>query len=338
VSGREQSNAGSRESRESGRELRGAVIGLGAMGRHHARIMASLPGATLVACCDADEARAAEHARLHGAAALRAPEELPDDLDIAVVSTPTSSHRSIAEPLLRRGVACLVEKPLAGSLEDADAMIAAAREGGAVLHVGHAERFNPVMLAVRDLLRAPLFVEGHRLGGFPDRSLDVDVVLDLMIHDLDLLLWLAGGDVVEAHAIGVGVLTDKVDIANARVLLSGGCTANLTASRVSAEATRKLRFFQQDLYVSVDLRERVAEIVRVERAGTKPQIVREKTEPPQDAHEPLRLEQEALIAARAGELSSGVTGDEGRRALGAALRVLDAMAAHAARVEASRST
>lgn len=316
--------------------LRGAVIGLGAMGRHHARIMGSLQGMRLVACCDANPSRAREHAEASGAAAITSASDLPPDLDVAVVATPTSSHRAIAEPLLRRGVSCLIEKPVAASLDDADALILAAREGGAVLHVGHAERFNPALRAVRDLISEPLFVEGHRLGGFPDRSLDVDVVLDLMIHDLDLLLWLSGGEIEDVAAIGVGVLTSKVDIANARIVLDTGCAANLTASRVSAEPTRKLRIFQQDLYVSIDQRERVAEVVGIDRRGERPQIRREKTMAA-DAPEPLRLEQEALLAARRGEPSAGVTGLEGRRALAAARRVLEALDAHAARVATARA-
>lgn len=318
--------------------VRGAVIGLGAMGRHHARIMAALPGVSLVACCDSDIARAREHADSRGGVALASPEDLPRDLDYVVVATPTITHRAIAEPLLRRGISCLIEKPIAGSLEDADALIAAAREGGASLHVGHAERFNPALLAVRSVVKEPLFIESHRLGGFPERSLDVDVVLDLMIHDLDLLLWLSGGEVEDVSAIGVNVLTPRVDIATARLVLSSGCAANLTASRVSAEPTRKLRIFQPDSYVSVDLRERVAEVVSLDRSGgARPEIRREKIVAPADAPEPLRLEQEELLAARAGRASQGTTGEEGRRALDAALRVLAALDAHAARVAAARA-
>jgi predicted dehydrogenase len=312
------------------RPLRGAVIGLGAMGRHHARILASTEGAQLVATCDPQLARAEEHAR--GGLAVASPEELPQDLDLAIVSAPTTLHRAIAEPLLRRGVACLIEKPIASSLADADALIAAAREGGAILAVGHAERFNPGILQVRDRIRRPLFIEAHRLGVFPDRSLDVDVVLDLMIHDLDLLFWLAGGELVDVHAVGVNVLTPRVDIANARLTLSTGCVANLTASRVSAEITRKLRVFQQDAYVSVDLPAQAAEIVTLGPGAGRPEIRREKMAPPEGAvkPEPLRLEQAALLAALRGDSATpGVTGEEGRRALDAALRVLAAMEAHA---------
>lgn len=315
------------------RVLKGAVIGLGAMGRHHARILASTEGAELVATCDPDLARAREHARGPRTAAISDPAELPADLDLAIVSAPTTAHRAIAEPLLRRGIACLVEKPIASSLEDADAMIAAAREGGAVLAVGHAERFNPGVLRVRDRIRKPLFIEAHRLGVFPDRSLDVDVVLDLMIHDLDLLFWLAGGELVEVRAVGVNVLTPRVDIANARLTLSTGCVANLTASRVSAEITRKLRVFQQDAYVSLDLPAQAAEIVTLHPAQPRPEIRRERLAPEEGAPrpEPLRLEQEAFLRCLRGESPDpGVSGEAGRRALDAALRVLKAMDEHAA--------
>lgn len=319
--------------------LRGAVIGLGAMGRHHARILASTEGVELVATCDPQEERAKEHARGPATVALTSPEQLPKDLDVAVVSAPTSAHRAIAEPLLRRGVSCLVEKPIAASLEDADAMIAAAKEGGAILAIGHAERFNPGVLRVRDRIEKPVFVESHRLGVFPDRSLDVDVVLDLMIHDLDLLFWMAGSEVVDVQAVGVAVLTPKVDIANARLTLANGCVANLTASRVSAEITRKIRIFQPDAYISVDLPAQAAEIVTVKHGGARPEIVREKLGPVEGEAkpEPLRLEQAAFLKAVRGESPSpGVAGEEGRRALAAALRVLESMAEHARRAGLAR--
>jgi len=314
-----------------------AVLGLGAMGRHHARIAASLPGLRLVATCDPDLARAKEHA--HGeAVALASSADLPQALDVAVIAAPTTRHRELAEPLLLRGVSCLVEKPLAATLEEADAMIEAARRGGAQLAVGHAERFNPVMAQVRRHIREPRFVEAHRLGTFPDRSLDVDVVLDLMIHDLDLLLWLSGAEMIEVQAAGIDVLTPRVDIASARLLLSSGCTANLTASRVSAEPVRKLRVFQEDAYVSVDLRARSAEISSVVRTGARPEIRVERIEPTeQPGPEPLRLEQEAFVRAVRGESGEpGASGPEGRRALAAALSVLKAMEQHAARIAGLR--
>jgi predicted dehydrogenase len=313
--------------------LRAAVIGLGAIGRHHARLLSRMPGVSLVATCDAELARAREHAHGAGCVAVASVESLPAALDLAVVATPTVTHRPLAEPLLRRGVSCLVEKPIAATLEDADAIVAAAREGGAVLVVGHAERFNPGLARARELVRTPLFVESHRLGGFPERSLDVDVVLDLMIHDLDLLLWLAGGELVDVAAIGVPVLTPMVDIANARVRLSSGCTANVTASRVSADVVRKLRVFQEDVYVSVDLFDQSAEVFRlVPRCGPRPDLERVRVGRAEGApkEETLAHELHAFVRAVRREAPPAVSGAEGRRALHAALAVLQAMEAHEA--------
>jgi predicted dehydrogenase len=310
--------------------LRGAVIGLGAMGRHHARIMASTEGVELVATCDPQEERAKEHARGPATVAVASPDQLPKDLDVAVVSAPTSAHRAIAEPLLRRGVSCLVEKPIAASLEDADAMIAAAREGGAILAIGHAERFNPGVLRVRDRIEKPVFVESHRLGVFPDRSLDVDVVLDLMIHDLDLLFWMAGSEVVDVQAVGVAVLTPKVDIANARLTLANGCVANLTASRVSAEITRKIRIFQPDAYLSLDYQNQELYAYRrvpdAEHPGGRPKIDGGKVKTDKD--EPLRVELAAFVDAVRYRKRPLVSGDEGREALRVALAVMEDIRRH----------
>jgi predicted dehydrogenase len=308
--------------------LKTAVVGLGAMGRHHARILSELPDVDLVAACDLDEARAREHAELRGATPLTDPADLPEDLDAVVVSTPTSFHREVAEPLLRRGVACMVEKPLAGSIEDGEAMIEAGRSGSAVLFTGHAERFNPGLMRVRELLDRPVFIECHRLGVFPERSLDIDVVLDLMIHDLDLLRALTGAELERVEAIGVNVLTPKVDIANARLSFSNGCTANVTASRVSAEITRKLRAFSEQRYVSVDFVAQSAEVFELGPGEGRPVIRRETYGPAEGEpkQEPLRHELVAFLAAVRGEEEPRVSGEDGLAALKAALRVVEAMA------------
>lgn len=308
------------------------------MGRHHARILSELPEAELVATCDVDAARAEEHAKLRGCRAATRLEELPADLDAAVVAVPTSRHADVAAELLERGVACLVEKPLAASLDEADRLLAAAERGGALLTVGHSERFNPGLARVRDAIREPLFVEAHRLGVFPARSLDVDVVLDLMIHDLDLLLWLSGGELVEVQAVGVNVLTPRVDIANARLMFSTGCTANVTASRVSADMTRKLRVFQEDSYVSVDFVEQTAEVFRLDAGEAGPEIQRRQAgpHPGRGKEEPLRHELTAFLAAVRDGGPSPVSGAAGRSALGAAVAVIEAMAAHDRRVEELR--
>lgn len=307
--------------------LRTAVIGLGAMGRHHARHLATQEGSQLVACCDADEGRAREHAQKWGAEAFTDAAALPADLDAVVVAAPTTLHREIAEPLLRRGVHCLIEKPIATTLEEADALIAAAEAGSARLMVGHAERFNPGLMRVRDLIDEPRFVEADRLGVFPARSLDVDVVLDLMIHDMDLLCWLTGSEPVELQAVGIDVLTPRVDIANARVTFGSGCTADVTASRVSAEITRKMRIFDRRRYLSIDFVAQSAEVVRLEAAEGAPRIRREHFGPedPEKKEEPLFHEIRAFLAAARGEAPPAVTGLDGRRALAGTLRVLEAM-------------
>jgi predicted dehydrogenase len=319
--------------------LRAAVVGLGAMGRHHARHLATTqPDVELVACCDADERRAAEHAGQWGAQPLADASSLPEALDVAVVAVPTTAHLAVAEPLLRRGVHCLVEKPIAASLDEADALIEAAREGGALLAVGHAERFNPGLMRVRDLIEEPRFVEADRLGVFPERSLDVDVVLDLMIHDLDLLCWLTRSEPVDVQAIGIDVLTPRVDIANARITYGSGCTADVTASRVSAEITRKMRVFDRDRYLSVDFVAQSAEVVSLGPGRGRPTIERRSLGPerPEDREEPLYHQMTSFLAAVRGEPSATVSGVEGRRALGGALAVLRAMETQRRRAEELR--
>ena len=299
------------------------------MGRHHARILSEMPGVELVAACDADRARADEHAALRGCQALASPEQLPHDLDAVVVATPTSTHRAVALPLLERGVSGLVEKPIAATLADADALLDAATRGGAVLVVGHTERFNPALEPVLPWLRDPVFVESHRLGVFPDRSLDVDVVLDLMIHDVDLLLWLTGAEAASVAAVGVAVLTQRVDIANARLEFTSGCTANVTASRVSAEPTRKLRVFTDHSYVSVDLVAQTSELFLLDEAAGGRRLDRRSFGPPPGVKpEPLRRELEAFVAAVRGDAAATPSGDDGRRALEVVLRVNEALEAH----------
>ena len=318
--------------------LRTAAIGLGAMGRHHARHLATQEGSTLVACCDSDEGRAREHAEKWGAQAVTDPAALPEDLDAVIVAAPTTLHREIAEPLLRRGVHCLIEKPITATLEEADALIAAAEAGGAQLMVGHAERFNPGLMRVRELIQEPRFVEAERLGVFPARSLDVDVVLDLMIHDMDLLCWLTGSEPEEVQAIGIDVLTPRVDIANARLGFGSGCIADVTASRVSAEITRKMRIFDRDRYVSIDFVAQAAEVVSLEKGEGAPRIRREHFGPenPDEKEEPLFHEIRAFLAAARGEAPPAVTGLDGRRALAGTLRVLEAMERQHERAEELR--
>jgi predicted dehydrogenase len=304
--------------------LRAAVIGAGNLGTHHARIYAARPDVELVAVADPDPQRAAEVADRHGARAVGDLRELPGGVDLASVAVPTVAHHEVALPLLRAGVHILVEKPIAASLAQADDLIAAAEGAGRVLHVGHTERFNPAVEAIRPLVRRPRFVECQRLGTFAPRSLDVDVVLDLMIHDIDVVLSLIGASVEGIDAVGVAALTDKVDIANARLRFAGGAAANLTASRISMGRTRKLRIFEPESYLSVDYASRQVQHYRLRRrADGPPEIV--GSEPRVEDVEPLAREIDAFVRAAAGGADRGVSGAEARRALEVALRVRDAI-------------
>ncbi len=313
-------------------DLRVAVVGVGYLGEHHARIWSSLPGCRLVTVVDRDEARAREIAGRHGARASTAPDAAADGVDLVSIAVPTEAHREVAEPILARGIPVLVEKPMARTIEDAEAMIAAARRGGAALGVGHTERFNPAVEAMRGRIDGPRFIECHRLGSFSPRSLDIDVVLDLMIHDLDIALALTASRVRSVDAIGVAALTPKVDIANARVVFESGCVANLTASRISASRTRKIRVFQRRSYLSCDCSTRALEHYRLEEpdAGAAgPRIRHESVVVPPD--EPLRRELQAFAASVRGEAPFAVTGDAGREALRVALAIVD-------RIEAAGGT
>jgi predicted dehydrogenase len=218
--------------------LRVAVIGVGHLGRHHARILSTLPGARLVAVVDTNRGRAEEIARTVNTQAIFNARDLAGQVDAVTIAVPTELHRDIAMPFLEAAIPVLVEKPMARSVAEADELIAAAAKSGVALAVGQTERFNPAVDAARPLLSDPRFIEVHRLGTFPDRSLDIDVVFDLMIHDLDVVLSLVKADVESIEAVGVPVLTGRVDIANVRLRFSNGCIANLTASRISRDRVR----------------------------------------------------------------------------------------------------
>src|SRR5215472_9066046 len=287
--------------------LRVATIGVGHLGRHHARILASLPGVELVAVVDTNRARANEVASAHGTRALYDAVDLAGRVDAVTIAVPTEQHAAMAVPFLETGVPALVEKPLARNLAEADAMIAASAKADGVLAVGHTERFNPAVDAARPLLTNPRFVEVHRLGTFPERSLDIDVVFDLMIHDLDVVLSLVGADVESIDAIGVPVLTGRVDIANARLRFAGGCIANLTASRISRDRVRKIRFFQNAAYLSVDYASQRIELWRlVMRNGADASI--EGGDVPVVTEEPLARELADFVEAAASGRRPAVTG------------------------------
>ena len=300
--------------------LRVAVVGVGQLGRHHARLLVSLPDVDLVGVFDLNRQRAEEIAATVKTAVLTDLAALPSQVDAVTIAVPTESHASVALPLLERGIPVLVEKPLARSVEEADQLIAAAARGGAMLAVGHTERFNPAVQAARALLHHPRFIEVHRLGTFSERSLDIDVVFDLMIHDLDVVLSVVASDVESIDAVGVPVLTPKTDIANVRLRFRNGCIANLTASRISRDRIRKIRFFQPDSYVSIDYAAQELETWKLVRppAGI-PSIEGGKQQVATD--EPLKLELADFVDAVRHKREPGVTGAQGRRALALAQQI-----------------
>lgn len=303
--------------------MKAAVIGVGHLGKHHARIVASLPGVSLAGVVDTNRDRAAEIAREYGTSAVVDPREIPG-LQLAVIATPTESHAAIAAPLIDAGVHVLVEKPVTQTLAEADALIAAAKSKGVVLAVGHSERFNPAVVAARPFVKDPRFIEVHRLGTQLGRSLDIDVVLDLMIHDLDLILSMVPSEVESVEAVGVPVLTPKVDIANARVRFKNGCIANLTASRISKDQIRKVRFFQRERYVSIDTAAREVEMFElVAQPGGMPKIGGGKQAVPGD--EPLKSELEDFVSAVREQRAPAVSGEQGRAALALAVRIVELM-------------
>jgi len=306
--------------------LRLGVVGVGHLGRHHARILKTLPGVELAGVADLvlDRARTA----VEGTPALATTDarDLVGRVDAVVVAVPTVDHLAVARPFLERGIHVLVEKPMAASVADATELIDLARTAHAVLAVGQTERFNPAIQAALPILKTPRFIEVHRLSGFPERSLDIDVVFDVMIHDLDIILAVDRTDVVGVEAVGVPVLTPKIDIANARVRFASGCIANITASRISRDKVRKVRFFQPDMYVSVDYGAQELEAWRLRpRAGDRPAIEGGAVEV---AHEePLKRELEDFVQAIREKRPPTVTGEDGRRALELASRVAQAIAA-----------
>ena len=305
--------------------LRVAVIGVGHLGRHHARILSTLPGARLVAVVDTNRGRAEEIARTVNTQAIFNARDLAGQVDAVTIAVPTELHRDIAMPFLEAAIPVLVEKPMARSVAEADELIAAAAKSGVALAVGQTERFNPAVDAARPLLSDPRFIEVHRLGTFPDRSLDIDVVFDLMIHDLDVVLSLVKADVESIEAVGVPVLTGRVDIANVRLRFSNGCIANLTASRISRDRVRKIRFFQPAAYLSIDYAAQKIELWRLVRgAGSMPSI--EGGEVAVVNEEPLKRELADFVEAVVSKRTPLVDGHQGRRALELAARITGKMA------------
>ena len=258
------------------RKIRVAVVGTGEFGRNHVRVYREMESVELAGIFDRDAARAAAIAQEFATRAFNRLEELRGAVDAASVAVPTVSHADAGCRLMEMGIDVLVEKPMATTLAEADALLNAASRHGRILQVGHVERFNPAVLAVEPVVTRPLFFEVHRLGVFTPRSLDVDVIYDVMIHDLDILLALVKERVTEVKAVGIPVLTGKVDIAHARLEFVGGAVANVTASRVSTERVRKMRFFQRNEYISLDYARRDALRIGVKRPGPQPEFAFEK--------------------------------------------------------------
>lgn len=304
------------------RPLRLAVIGVGHLGQHHARLIAASPDVELVGVVDLRPDRAAEIAGKYGTAVLAdVADVLSKNVDAVVIAAPTAVHVDLAIPLVEAGVAVLVEKPMAASLSDADRLIEAAERRGSIVAVGHTERFNPAVSAAIPLVSSPRFVEVHRLGTFPERSLDIDVVFDLMIHDLDLLLAVVESDVASVEAVGVRVLTPRVDIANARLRFASGCIANITASRISRERVRKVRFFQPDSYVSIDYAAQEVDVYRLVAKNGRPAI--EGGALTIAREEPLARQLADFIDAVRSRRPPTVTGRDGRDALALATKIAE---------------
>jgi predicted dehydrogenase len=365
--GRGRQRAGERGSKIA-RLLRVAVAGAGAFGKNHLRVYRELEsdglGVALAACLERDPARAAAVKANYGIPVFSTPEELLAadlDLDAATVAVPTVHHHAVASQLLDGGLDLLVEKPLATSLAEADDLIARADKGKRILQPGHLERFNPAVLTAQPRLHRPMFFESHRLSIFTPRALDVDVVLDLMIHDLDIVLTFANSEVREVRAVGLPILSPKVDIANVRVEFESGCVANFTASRVSTERVRKLRYFEPRQYVSIDYARQDLLVIRVDGAGAAnipPEIsaliAAGKADPgllaklasagaggpapglsfikPEvKAGEPLKLEIQSFLDSVRTRNAPRVTARQGRNALALALEIQSSMASHAHR-------
>ncbi|MBZ0269244.1 Gfo/Idh/MocA family oxidoreductase, partial [bacterium] len=307
--------------------IRLGVLGLGKMGRHHLRCAGLAAGVELAAAGDTDGARGADVP--DGVPFTTDLDELLARVDAVVVAIPTAAHARIGRRILEAGKHLLLEKPFAVTVAECDDLEAAAERAGRVLRVGHVERMNGAYRAARPRITTPRFVEGHRLAGFDPRGTDVDVVLDLMIHDLDLVLDLHRCEPERVDAVGVSVLTDRVDIANARLEFPGGELVNLTASRVSREPVRKLRIFQEDAYLSLDFQTQRAELYG--RDGAAPLGIRHDKLDAPEGHNPLVEELLGFAAAIRGEESEVATAEDGRRAVALAARIRESMERRASR-------
>lgn len=327
-----------KNSRSDFHRLRTAVIGVGSLGQHHARNYAELSGEGIgkfIGVCDVSEETARKVAEKNNCQFYADWREIADKVDAVSVVTPTETHCEIACALLEKGVNVLVEKPIARTLEEADLMIATAARSGAKLMVGHLERFNPAMVALRPHVTNPLYFEIHRISPFPNRSLDVDVVLDVMIHDLDAVQWLVNAEVAAIHAVGIPVISDKVDAANARIEFENGAVANITASRVGTEKLRKTRFYQTNAYVVLDYVTKFASLTSLAPNASHPLLGISVKRLEIEDIEPLRAEISAFLSCIIEDQPPPVTAEDGRKALALALGVLEKIEAHRNRLNIS---
>lgn len=310
---------------EPAKPVRTAVVGVGAFGAHHARVYSQMEGAELVAVVDADQARAESVAGQHGCQALTDFRALAGQVDAASIAAPTAHHEQIGLALLEAGVDVLIEKPIAPELAAADRLIEAAERHGRILQVGHLERFNPGVEAAFEVAELPLFFEVHRLSTFAPRSLDIDVTLDLMIHDLDIVLSMVASPIDRIEASGIPILSPQSDIASVRIVFENGCVANLTASRISTEKVRKLRYFQPRQYVSVDYTKQEGVLIGLDEND---QLLYRRLAP--EKGEPLARQLGAFVESVRTRAQPLVSGPVARRALDAALRIRAEMERHAA--------
>ena len=304
--------------------LRTAVIGVGYLGRFHAQKYAQLPGSKLIAVVDADAAAAARVGAELGVPGLSDYRQIIDDVDAVSIAVPTPLHHSIGCEFLERGVHVLIEKPIATTVEQARELVQLARARGAVLQVGHLERFNPAILAAVARLETPRFVESHRLAPFKQRGTDVSVVLDLMIHDIDLIQELVGTPIEHIDAVGATVFSGEIDIVNARLRFQGGCVANTTASRISLKQERKIRIFQDDAYLSIDMQQKILTVIRKKDAAPVESPAQVSIEEESfDQGDALLAEIAAFLRAVREGTTPVVTGEDGLRALETAMRITE---------------
>lgn len=319
------------------RKLRIAAVGVGSLGRHHARNyaeLAALGRVDLVGVSDADEATAATVAVENACATFTDWQDLIGNVDAVSIATPTETHCEITCVFLKAGIHVLVEKPIALTLKEADKMITAANFSGAKLMVGHLERYNPAMIALRPHVTKPLYFEIHRVSPFPNRSLDVDVVLDVMIHDLDAVQWLVGEDVkvAEIRAVGIPVISDKVDAANARIEFENGAVANITASRIGTDKIRKTRFYQTGSYVVLDYGTKFASVTSLNPDAAHPLLGISINRLDISDIEPLRAEITAFLDCIERDIEPPINGEAGRRALALAVGVSENIGQHVSRL------